>query len=81
MTVPFRTCLPLRIEYCSNGETNEYEPDGPMTGWILLGFVVFGAVTKSIAWLHQGGGHSDLGFVSQQWLAEHRVWEMSAPRR
>jgi len=48
--------------------------------WILVGIGIFGVLVKAIAWCHQRGGRSDLGFVSHQWLAEHRFSQMSAPQ-
>jgi hypothetical protein len=80
--VPFRTCLPLRIAYCSESEEDEYERDASMNVlWILLGIGIFGVLAKPIARLHQHGGPLDLGCVSHQWLAEHRLLEMSSPQR
>lgn len=40
--------------------------------WIVLGLAVLGAAAK-IAWPRQRDSQSDLGFVSEQWLAEHRL--------
>jgi hypothetical protein len=51
--------------------------------WILVGIGIFGvlALAKRIAWPHKRGAQSDLGFVSHQWLAEHRLSQISDSQR
>ena len=46
---------------------------GPMNAlWTLAGVVVLGTITATLRWSFGRAGDADLGFVSQQWLAEHR---------
>ena len=49
--------------------------------WLLLGVAMAGAYATRLAWFHE---HREptLGFVSDQWLAEHRqVTHSSDPQR
>ena len=49
-------------------------------GWIVIGIAIVGALATRIAWA-RGRWESDLGFVSQEWLAEHRLSQISDPQR
>jgi hypothetical protein len=49
-------------------------------GWIVLAVAIVGAFAKRMAWLREYR-ESDLGSVSQQWLAEHRLSQVSDPQR
>ena len=48
--------------------------------WIVVGIGIFGVLAR-IAWPHERGEQSNLGFVSQQWLAEHRLSQLSDSQR
>ncbi len=49
--------------------------------WLLLGVAMAGAYGARLAWLYPRAA-PDLGFVSHQWLAEHRqVTHSSEPQR
>jgi hypothetical protein len=50
--------------------------------WILIGIGIAGLLAKRAGWLRERGGQSDLGVVSDQWLAEHRLSsQISDPQR
>jgi len=49
--------------------------------WIVLGLGVFGAIVALNWWSHWRGRHPDLGFVSQQWVAEHRLSQTQGSQR
>ena len=40
--------------------------------WTLAGVVMLGTITATLRWSMARTRYADLGFVSQQWLAEHR---------
>jgi hypothetical protein len=40
--------------------------------WALAGVAMLGTITATIRWSLGRSKYADLGFVSQQWLAEHR---------
>ena len=40
--------------------------------WVLLGFVAFGIAAKLVGWSIGRARKPDLGFVSHQWVDEHR---------
>ena len=40
--------------------------------WIIVGLGVVGAIA-AIGWSQAPGRQSDLGSVSEQWVAEHRL--------
>jgi hypothetical protein len=40
--------------------------------WMIAGIGILGAVAKLVAWLRGRGRETDLGFVSHQWVLEHR---------
>jgi len=64
----------------STGGEDE-ERDLPMNfAWIVIGMAIVGAFAARVAWRH-GRLESDLGFVSDQWLAEHRLSQISDPPR
>ena len=66
----------------SNRGEEEQERDLSMNVvWIVVGIGIFGVLAKWIGWPHERGGPSELGFVSQQWLAEHRLSQISDPQR
>ena len=80
MQRPFRTFSPLRIQYSPIVETKN-ERVSMNVVWIIVGVGIVGFLAKWIAWSGTRGGQSDLGFVSQQWLAEHRLSQISDPQR
>jgi hypothetical protein len=41
--------------------------------WIALAFAALGWIVKRVAWSRARGSQSDLGSVSDQWVAEHRL--------
>jgi hypothetical protein len=49
--------------------------------WLIVGVGIVGFLAKWIVWSGTRGSQSDLGFVSQQWLAEHRLSQISDPQR
>jgi len=48
--------------------------------WLVVGIGVCGIVARRMTRRLERGGLSDLGFVSHQWLAEHRASAMSDRR-
>jgi len=50
------------------------------TVWVMVGFGVFAAVVAIVRWYGRGRP-TDLGFVSQQWVAENRLSQQHDPRR
>jgi hypothetical protein len=49
--------------------------------WTLVGVVMMGTITATLRWSLGRPGYADLGFVSQQWLAENRQSESHFERR
>jgi hypothetical protein len=49
--------------------------------WTLAGLGMLAAITVSFRWSIGRVRHDDLGFVSQQWLAEHRHSQSHAEGR
>jgi hypothetical protein len=50
--------------------------------WMLVGLGVAAAVVAILRWSGSGGRRpTDLGFVSQQWVAENRLSQQHDPRR
>jgi predicted ferric reductase len=47
--------------------------------WIALGVGIVGILAMRIAWPDRRDARSHLGFVSHQWLADHRVSQVSDP--
>jgi len=41
--------------------------------WIILGLGIFAVLAKAIGWSLGHNQQPDLGFVSHQWIAEHRL--------
>jgi hypothetical protein len=54
--------------------------DAMNTVWMVVGFGVFAAVVAIVRWSGRGRP-TDLGFVSQQWVAENRLSQQHDPRR
>jgi len=50
------------------------------TVWVMVGFGVFAADVAIVRWYGRGRP-TDLGFVSQQWVAENRLSQQHDPRR
>jgi len=50
------------------------------TVWMIVGLGVFGAVAVITRW-RASGRQTDLGFVSQRWVAENRLTQQHEPRR
>jgi hypothetical protein len=48
--------------------------------WIVVGLTILGALATRMAWPRKRP-ESDLGFVSHQWLAEHRLSQISDSQR
>ena len=48
--------------------------------WMVVGLGVVGAVLAMLRW-RGNGREADLGFVSQQWVAENRLSQQHDPRR
>jgi hypothetical protein len=46
--------------------------------WIVLGV---GILAKRLAWVDGREAQPHLGFVSHQWLVDHRLTEVSDPQR
>lgn len=51
------------------------------SAWTLAGLGALAAITARFWWSFGHGRHDDLGYVSQQWLAEHRQSQSHAERR
>jgi hypothetical protein len=49
--------------------------------WTLAGLGMLAAITVPFRWWMRRMRHSDLGSVSQQWLAENRHSQSHAERR
>ena len=49
--------------------------------WIVAGLSVAGAITALLTSWQRRNHHSNLGAVSDQWIAEHRVGQGHDPRR
>jgi hypothetical protein len=49
--------------------------------WLVVAIGVIAILAKWVTWLDRHGKQSDLGFVSQQWLMEHRLAQISDPQR
>jgi hypothetical protein len=49
--------------------------------WTLVAVVMLGTITATLRWSLERAGYADLGFVSQQWLAENRHSESHNERR
>lgn len=43
--------------------------------WTIVGLGILGTITATLHWSLGRTRYDDLGFVSQQWLAEHRQSE------
>ena len=51
------------------------------TLWFVLGAAVIAAIAIFISSLRRGDGEADMGAVSHQWIAEHRLGPGSDLRR
>ena len=49
--------------------------------WIILSIAVVGVIAKWATLPAEGHMYSHLGFVSHQWLAEHRLSQVSDSQR
>jgi hypothetical protein len=49
--------------------------------WTFVGVVMLGMISARRRWLLGRARYADLGFVSQQWLVEHRQSESHHERR
>jgi len=66
----------------SNRGEEEEERDLSMNAvWIVVGIGIFGVLARQVAWAYERGAPSELGFVSHQWLAEHRLSQLSDSQR
>ena len=50
-------------------------------GWLAAGIGIVAALTKWAAWVDRRGTSPALGSVSNQWLAEYRLSQISDPYR
>lgn len=50
------------------------------TLWMIVGIGVFAAAAATVRWYGRGR-ETDLGFVSQQWVAENRMSQQHEPPR
>jgi hypothetical protein len=50
-------------------------------GWLAAGIGIVAVLAKWAAWFDRRGTAPALGFVSHQWLAEHRLSQISDPHR
>lgn len=41
--------------------------------WIVIGLGLVGALARTIGWSFRRHRPTDLGLVSHQWIAEHRI--------
>ena len=80
-TVPFRTCSPRRIRYSRSAENNGKRGLSMGIIWIVVGVAIAGALFKGIMRARNRSAESHLGFVSHQWIAEHRHSLMSDAQR
>jgi hypothetical protein len=63
------------------GEQEQERGLAMKVAWILLGLAMVGAYATRLTWFHERRP-PDLGFVSDQWLAEHRqITHSSDPQR
>ena len=51
------------------------------TVWVVIGLGIAGALVALIASWSRGNHAADLGAVSQQWIAEHRIGSGQDSRR
>jgi len=49
--------------------------------WIIVGVAIASVFANGIMRAHNCSSESDLGFVSHQWIAEHRLSWMSDAQR
>jgi hypothetical protein len=49
--------------------------------WIVLSLTIASIVAKRMTWNDERHAQSHLGFVSHQWLADHRLSQVSDPQR
>lgn len=49
--------------------------------WIILSVAIAGVIAKRVARVEERHAQSHLGFVSHQWLADHRLSQVSDPQR
>jgi hypothetical protein len=49
--------------------------------WIVVSVVIAGALAKGVIWTRNRSSESDLGSVSHQWIAEHRLSQTSHAQR
>ena len=69
--MPFRTGVPLRIRYARLSRTLATALSMSVV-WIVVGVAIAGALANGIMRARRSS-ESDLGFVSHQWIAEHRL--------
>jgi len=49
--------------------------------WLAIAAGIAAALAKRVLWPHGRGSPADLGFVSRQWVAEHRQSQTTEPPR
>jgi hypothetical protein len=73
----------VRLARCSVVHTPEMSPpvmlDAMNTVWVIVGSGVVAAVVAAVRWYGRGRP-TELGFVSQQWVAENRLSQQHDPR-
>lgn len=65
----------------SNGATSNDRRISMTIVWIILGVATVGIIAKRAARGHDRHAQSHLGFVSHQWLADHRLSQVSDSQR
>jgi hypothetical protein len=50
-------------------------------GWVVIGLVIAGVAIKLITFWRRPAHFADLGSVSHQWIAEHRLGSGEDSRR
>jgi hypothetical protein len=49
--------------------------------WIVVGLLALTAIVATLGWLQKQGRRPELGYVSHQWINEHRLSQMDDHRR
>ena len=62
------------------GEEDQQRDLSMNVWWIVVGLTILGALATRMVWPRKRR-ESDLGFVSHQWLAEHRLSQISDSHR
>jgi hypothetical protein len=49
--------------------------------WIVVSIAIFGGLAKQVVWAYEHRRQAELGFVSHQWLTEHRLSQLADSQR